>query len=246
MTKNTATSLSSRLAEARKAIDGQKKAKPMTEEQERAALIEEGKALGVKGMGLAQKWALTTLKTKVYEARAEKGSGPQSNGQKGGSTGKGAAKRSNAEQKVDPKHPKLTVEQMGEMKLLALKAECEKRGIKLPSKGKKSDLITLITEYQKPKKAPVKKGPSIIGMCVEMLAAASEKKPTTKGQIFDAVCKAFPERAKDEALKAGMWKTVSDAVPVDLRNRKGLIVSKCPDGKGYWLEASEMTKHENN
>lgn len=149
----------------------------------------------------------------------------------------------NAEKAPKPSKPKvakLTDEQMAEMTVKALITAAEERGVKgLAKKPKKADVSEAIKTAQAKKAPGVRSGPTIIGLCVELLLKASEDKPITKGEVFDEVIKAFTDKASTEEGKRGMWKTVSDSIPVDLRNRKGLVVSKSE--KGYWLEPSQMT-----
>jgi hypothetical protein len=75
-----------------------------------------------------------------------------------------------------------------------------------------------------------KKKPGVITRIVELLRAATKKKPITKEEILADLVKQFPDRVP-QAMKS----TISSQVPSCLKTEKGLIVKTNGKG-GYWLD----------
>lgn len=73
------------------------------------------------------------------------------------------------------------------------------------------------------------KKPGVVARIVEILRAASKKKPVTKEEVLKRLVEAFPERSP-QAMKS----TVASQIPSCLRIEKGLIVETDKKG-GFWL-----------
>tara|TARA_R100000808_G_scaffold6960_1_gene20340 strand:- start:4095 stop:4685 length:591 start_codon:yes stop_codon:yes gene_type:complete len=79
-----------------------------------------------------------------------------------------------------------------------------------------------------PEKKPIRKG-GVIATIVEILEAASEKKPITKEDILGKLIKKFPGKEP-----ASMMSTIKTQVPSRLKLAKGIIVEKNNEG-GWWI-----------
>jgi hypothetical protein len=91
------------------------------------------------------------------------------------------------------------------------------------------------------KQASSDKKPGVIACMIEMLRAADADNPVTKATMLKVLVERFPDRT-ETAMKS----TLNMQVPSGLRTEKGLEVSitATDDGKGYWLEADQLTKKE--
>jgi hypothetical protein len=75
----------------------------------------------------------------------------------------------------------------------------------------------------------VRKKPGVVAKIVEVLKAASAKKPVTKDDILKVLVKEFPDR-DPRAMKS----TISSQVPSCLKTEKGLVCKS--NAKGWWLD----------
>lgn len=78
-------------------------------------------------------------------------------------------------------------------------------------------------------KPKAKKGPGVIATIIELLQAATKKKPITKDAIRDELVERFPERDGES-----MMRTINVQVPNRIKSDKGLTVVKTD--KGYYIE----------
>ena len=101
-------------------------------------------------------------------------------------------------------------------------------GDKPPKKKKKKKEEPKEESKPLPEKKPIRKG-GVIATIVEILEAASEKKPITKEDILGKLIKKFPGKEP-----ASMMSTIKTQVPSRLKLAKGIIVEKNNEG-GWWI-----------
>lgn len=78
------------------------------------------------------------------------------------------------------------------------------------------------------KKTTEPKGPGVIASIIELLQAATAKKPLSKSALLDKLVARFPDRTRE-----AMHKTINCQVPFRLRKDKELEVHS--NDEGYWL-----------
>jgi len=70
--------------------------------------------------------------------------------------------------------------------------------------------------------------PGVIATMIEMMTAASAKKPVTRDRILEELIKRFPDRPV-----RGMGMSVKVQVPHLIRKRKGIDIQK--NENGFWI-----------